>query len=85
MEKLPDRIDSKFRFVLLAAARAEQMIHGGSEKRESEGPKVTRLAMTEISTDEVEWDYGPAPEPDPETAEGEEDAGAGESAKDAEA
>ena len=63
MVKIPDRIDSKFRYVLLSAARAEQLIQGTSASAE-EAPKVTRLAMDEVASDAVEWDYGPAPQSD---------------------
>jgi DNA-directed RNA polymerase omega subunit len=71
--KIPDRIDSKFRYVLLSAARAEQLIQGTSPAREEDAPKVTRLAMDEIASDAIAWDYGPPPEP-----ENEEGADAGE-------
>ena len=82
MQDLPDRIDSKFRFVLLAAARAEQMIQGAPAKVEGDHPKVTRVAMKEILADAVDWDYGPPPEPqveeDADTETGAEQAAEGE-------
>ncbi len=62
MDRIPDKIDSRFRYVLLAAERAEQLIKGGSPKIETIENKPTRIAMGEISTDLVAWDYGPAPE-----------------------
>lgn len=62
MDRIPDKIDSRFRYVLLAAERAEQLIRGGSPKIETVETKPTRIAMNEISTDLVSWDYGPAPE-----------------------
>ena len=62
MERIPDKIDSKFRFVLLAAERAEQMLRGAKPKIDMGEVKSTRVAMMEISNDLVEWDYGPAPE-----------------------
>lgn len=62
MENMPERIDSKFRFVLLSASRAEQMIQGARSKVDGAAGKVTRIAMDEILTDAVEWEYGPAPE-----------------------
>ena len=34
MENIPQRIDSKFRFVLLAASRAEQLMRGAPAKVE---------------------------------------------------
>lgn len=67
MERIPEKIDSKFRFVLLAAERAEQMMRGARPKIEAPG-KPTRVALQEILGEAVEWDYGPpeAPELEPE-------------------
>jgi DNA-directed RNA polymerase subunit omega len=62
LERIPDKIDSKFRFVLLAAERAEQMLRGARPKIDMGDLKPTRIAMKEISNDLVEWEYGPAPE-----------------------
>jgi DNA-directed RNA polymerase omega subunit len=70
LERIPEKIDSKFRFVLLAAERAEQMLRGAKPKMDMGELKPTRIAMKEISNDLVEWDYGPAPE---EVVEAEED------------
>lgn len=66
MERIPDKIDSKFRFVLLAAQRAEQMMRGGRPKVEMGDLRSTRVAVEEISNDLVDWDYGPAEEPEEE-------------------
>ena len=62
MQQIPEKIDSKFRFVLLAAERAEQMLRGAKPKIDMGELKSTRVAMMEISNDLVEWDYGPAPD-----------------------
>ena len=62
MQQIPDKIDSKFRFVLLASQRAEQMMRGAQPKLDKPGAKQTRVAMHEILEDAVAWDYGPAPE-----------------------
>jgi len=67
LERIPEKIDSKFRFVLLAAERAEQMLRGARPKIDMGELKPTRIAMMEISNDLVEWDYGPAPEAVAET------------------
>jgi len=76
LERIPEKIDSKFRFVLLAAERAEQMLRGAKPKIDMGELKPTRIAMKEISNDLVEWDYGPAPVAE---VEGEtEEVGAGE-------
>ena len=64
MTEIPEKIDSKFRFVLLASRRAEQMVRGARPKIETLSRKPTRIAMTEVLDDRVEWGYGPAPEAD---------------------
>lgn len=64
MERLPEKIDSKFRYVLLAAQRAEQMMRGAQPRIDRPGAKQTRLAMQEILEDAVSWDYGPPEEAD---------------------
>lgn len=69
--KAPAKIDSKFRYVLVAAQRAEQLMKGARPKLEGKG-KPTRVAMEEVDRQMVDWDYGPAPAPEPaEAAEGE--------------
>ena len=75
MQHNPDKIDSKFRFVLLASQRAEQMMRGAQPKVEKPGGKPTRVAMNEIMEEAVEWDYGAAPE---EAADEAADGGLGE-------
>lgn len=62
MLKFPDKIDSKFRFVLLSAARAEQLVRGAQPKTEKRIEKPSRTAMREIRADLIDWGYGPAPE-----------------------
>ena len=74
MENLEaSRIDSKFRFILLAARRAEQVMRGARPKMAYRTAKVARGAMEEILGNAVNWDYGPPPPPQP--AEGSEPAG----------
>jgi DNA-directed RNA polymerase omega subunit len=70
MKAYPDRIDSRFRFILLASERAEQIMRGAPPKVEVESPKLTRIALEEIRQDLVDWDYGPAPEGDSGPADG---------------
>lgn len=59
MTTYPEKIDSKFRYVLLAARRAEDMMRGATPKV-STPPKHTSAAMREISEDLVQWEYGVA-------------------------
>lgn len=62
MLKFPEKIDSKFRFVLLSARRAEQIVRGAKPKTEPGLSKPGTVAMKEIREDLIDWDYGPAPE-----------------------
>lgn len=63
MDNKAPAIDSKFRRVLVAANRAEQLIRGARAKVEAGKRKPTRVAMEEIDHSLVEWGYGPAPQP----------------------
>ena len=69
MTNFPERIDSKYRYVLLASNRAEQLVEGAAPKADFDQRKPTRIAMSEISAELVEWDYGPAEETEEELAE----------------
>jgi len=56
--KIPEKLDSKFRFVLVAAERAEQLMQGARARLESTtGKKPTRIAQEEIRRELVTWDY----------------------------
>ncbi len=59
MRQIPEKIDSKFRFVLLAATRAEQIMRGAQPKVQMPAAKHTRAAMEEIFQEAVGWEYGP--------------------------
>ena len=59
MEGLPEGVDSKFRYVLLVAKRAEQLVQGSSPKMKSRHNKPTRVAMEEIDKNQVKWQLTP--------------------------
>ena len=67
--KQPPAIDSKFRLVLLAATRAEQIMRGARPKVEAAKKKSVRVAMDEISHQLVDWGYGPPPQEEPPAEE----------------
>jgi DNA-directed RNA polymerase subunit K/omega len=69
MDRIPSRIDSKYRYVLLASMRAEQLIKGAAARTEVASPKQTRLGMQEITEDVIAWDYGPEEEPEAAVSE----------------
>ena len=72
MERIPDKVDSKFRYILLASHRAEQLMRGAQPKIEMSSAKITRIAMEEVIHDAVTWDYGPEPEVADKVGEAEE-------------
>jgi len=59
MEGLPEGIDSRFRYVLLVAKRAEQLIQGSVPKTRSRHAKPTRVAMEEVAKNMVKWQLSP--------------------------
>jgi DNA-directed RNA polymerase omega subunit len=67
--KQPPTIDSKFRLVLLAAGRAEQIMRGARPKVEAGKKKAVRVAMDEIAHQLVDWGYGPPPQEEEQPAE----------------
>lgn len=84
MSKNP-AVDSKFRFVLVAASRAEQLMRGARPKVEAGKRKPTRVAMDEVNHSLVDWGYGAPPQPEqPLDAGGDTADEAGESGQPAE-
>lgn len=72
MERIPERVDSTFRYILVAAKRAEQLMRGARAKVEVANPKAAKIAMREVTENLIDWDYGPMPQPEPvPAAEGE--------------
>ncbi|HVT42771.1 MAG TPA: DNA-directed RNA polymerase subunit omega [Thermoanaerobaculia bacterium] len=59
MERLPEGIDSRFRYVLLVAKRAEQLIQGAPAKIRSRHAKPTRVAMEEVGRGQIKWQLAP--------------------------
>jgi len=67
-------VDSKFRFVLVAAHRAEQLMRGARPKIEVGKRKHTRIAMEEVNHSLVDWGYGPPPQEEEPAQDAEEQA-----------
>jgi DNA-directed RNA polymerase omega subunit len=61
MDDVKRPVDSKFRFVLVASHRAEQLMRGARPKLEPGKRKPTRIAMEEVNHSLVDWGYGPPP------------------------
>ena len=68
MAELPEGVDSKFRYVLLVAKRAEQLIQGSHPKMKSKHAKPTRVAMEEVDRQQVKWQLAPPVEEAPVSA-----------------
>ena len=65
---LPKDVDSKFRFITVAAQRAKQLQGGAKPRVETRSRKPTRIAVEETIAGTVSWDMAP------EVPEGEEKA-----------
>jgi DNA-directed RNA polymerase omega subunit len=63
MDEKGPAMDSKFRRVLVAAGRAEQLMRGARPKLEMGKSKPTRVALAEVDHQMIEWGYGPPPQP----------------------
>ena len=55
MSDLPEGIDSNFRYILIAAKRAEQLIDGARSRRSSRHVKPTTVALDELNAGAVPW------------------------------
>jgi DNA-directed RNA polymerase subunit omega len=67
---LPKEVDSKFRFITVAAQRAKQIQSGAKPRVETRSRKPTRVAMQEVLANAVSWEIREEaeapPEPEPE-------------------
>ena len=70
LDQALEQYDSKFRFVLLASIRAEQLVRGARPKLEGISKKPTRVAMEELKSGLVPWSYGAPPAVEPPESEG---------------
>jgi DNA-directed RNA polymerase subunit omega len=58
---LPKDVDSKFRFITVAAQRAKQIQNGAKPRVEARSRKPTRVAMQEVLANAVSWELLPEP------------------------
>jgi DNA-directed RNA polymerase omega subunit len=54
--KIPDTIDSKFRFILVAAERAKQLQNGAPQKLDIKSSKPAFVAVREVEQDLVNFE-----------------------------
>jgi DNA-directed RNA polymerase omega subunit len=53
---VPRNVDSKFRFIAVAAQRAQQLQNGAKPRVETRVRKTTRVAMQEVIAGAVSWE-----------------------------
>jgi DNA-directed RNA polymerase subunit omega len=58
---LPRDVDSKFRFITVAAQRAKQIQNGAKPRVETRSRKSTRIAMQEVLAGAVSWEVREEP------------------------
>lgn len=66
MFKLPEKVPSKYLFVLLAAERAKQLQQGAAPRMKTHCTKPTYRAIDEIMQDQLEFIVLDKPDVDPE-------------------
>jgi len=62
---LPKDVDSKFRFITVAAQRAKQIQNGAKPRVESRSRKPTRIAMQEVLSGAISWEMRDEGAPQP--------------------
>jgi len=65
MEKIPERIGSKYRFIIIAAERAKQLQNGAKAKMKTRSTKPSHIAMREVEGDLIDFEIVPEPAPKP--------------------
>ena len=53
---LPKEVDSKFRFITVAAQRAKQIQNGAKPRVEVKTRKATRVAIEEVLANAISWE-----------------------------
>jgi DNA-directed RNA polymerase subunit omega len=60
---LPKNVDSKFRFITVAAQRAKQLQAGAKPRVDTRSRKPTRIAVEEAIAETISWEIREEPEP----------------------
>ena len=63
MQKIPDSIGSKYRFIILAAERAKQLQNNAKPKIKTRSTKPAYIAMKELEMDAVSFEIQQPVEP----------------------
>jgi DNA-directed RNA polymerase omega subunit len=56
MENIPERIGSKYRFIVIAAERAKQLQSGAKAKMKTRSTKPAHIAMREVEGDLIDFE-----------------------------
>jgi DNA-directed RNA polymerase omega subunit len=67
MQKIPDSIGSKYRFIILAAERAKQLQNNAKPKIKTRSTKPAYVAMKELEQDLVAFEISTPVEPPSQT------------------
>jgi len=60
---LPKNVDSKFRFITVAAQRAKQLQAGAKPRVDTRSRKPTRIAVEETIAETISWEVREEPAP----------------------
>jgi DNA-directed RNA polymerase subunit omega len=63
MQKIPDSIGSKYRFIILAAERAKQLQNNAKPKIKTRSTKPAYIAMKELEAGVLSFEILPVVEP----------------------
>ena len=63
MQKIPERIGSKYRFIIIAAERAKQLQNNAKPKIKTRSTKPAYIAMRELEADLINFEILPVVEP----------------------
>jgi DNA-directed RNA polymerase subunit omega len=63
MQKIPERIGSKYRFIIVAAERAKQLQNNARPKIKTRSTKPAYIAMRELEQDLISYEMPPPVEP----------------------
>ena len=63
MQKIPESIGSKYRFIIVAAERAKQLQNNAKPKIKTRSTKPAYIAMKELELDLIAFEMPPPVEP----------------------
>lgn len=68
MQKIPENIGSKFRFIIIAAERAKQLQNNAKPKIKTKSTKPAHIAMKEVEQELISFEIPKANPQEKETA-----------------